>query len=323
MKNTILTMIVLLCFAGVIWADDVDVNLNSKNGSTGFVVKNNNTTPDSLLKVKSNGDIGLKTGNYLNYGSTYGNAGYGFRDNIGTLEYKNSGGAWLPFGRYSSNGYINFGTPTGSTGYGIRDNSGTVEFKNSAGSWSAITTAPTTPYGFGSGTYSFGQIAYNHGNYGTTQPSVEIGAAAAYETMLPAILGSGGGTPWETIANGDVSIAEISGKPAYLKINATGLYRISATVAIKGTANTSIEVEIFRQNSISVPATNSWITLTHDLEAISTALSVTNGQYDAGSITGMYELSANDYIALCSRVLSGSANTQKVICINLNVERIK
>lgn len=35
---------------------------------------------------------------YLNFGSISGSTGYGFRDNSGTIEYKNSGGAWAGVG---------------------------------------------------------------------------------------------------------------------------------------------------------------------------------------------------------------------------------
>ena len=38
------------------------------------------------------------TDKYLNFGSVPGASGYGFRDNAGTLEFKNSGGSWAPFG---------------------------------------------------------------------------------------------------------------------------------------------------------------------------------------------------------------------------------
>ncbi len=298
----VLTMVVLgllIMSIGILFADDIDVKLSGTGTANGFSVFDNATTPVNLFRVRSDGKIGI--------GTSTPNFKLDVRGNIG-----------IP-----ASGYLNFNTTEGSGGYGFRDNAGILEYKNSGGTWTPWTAVPANPYGFGSSTYSFGQIAYNHGNYGTTQPSVEIGADAAYETMMPAILGTGGGTPWELIESGDVSVAWLEGKPAYLKINAPGFYRVSATVAIKGTANTSIEVEIFRQNSVGIPAKTSWITLTHDLEALSTALSVTNTQYDAGSINGIYELNANDYLALCSRVMSGSANTQKVISINLNVERIK
>ena len=34
------------------------------------------------------------TSRYLNFGSTAGSSGFGIRDNTGTMEFKNSGGAW-------------------------------------------------------------------------------------------------------------------------------------------------------------------------------------------------------------------------------------
>ena len=70
----------------------------------------------SDLYVSSNGNIGIGTttpattldvyGNllldgssrYLNFGSVVGSSGYGFRDNAGTIEYSNSGGAWAGIG---------------------------------------------------------------------------------------------------------------------------------------------------------------------------------------------------------------------------------
>jgi len=36
----------------------------------------------------------LSSGAYINFGTVQGSSGYGFRDNGGTLEFKNSGGAW-------------------------------------------------------------------------------------------------------------------------------------------------------------------------------------------------------------------------------------
>ncbi len=282
MKKVLLTILVLTFLAALTAADDVEVNLNGTTTANAFTVKDNASTPNTLLKVGGDGNVKLQSGKYINFGTTEGISGYGFRDNAGVLEYKNSAGVWTPW------------------------------------------VAPvSSPYGFGSGTYTYAQISYNHGNYGTTQPSVEIGSSTAYETMLPVTLGGGGGTPWETTASGDAEIAFIGGKPAYIKINTAGTYRVSATCAIQGTSNTSIEVEIFRQNSASIPLTNSWTTFTHDIESLSTALSVTNTQYDSGSVSGFMNCAANDYIALCSRVVSGSSSTQKVINLNLNVERVK
>lgn len=48
------------------------------------------------------------TDKYLNWGSTSGTSGYGIRDNGGTMEFKNSGGAWTGFG--SGGGGVGPGT---------------------------------------------------------------------------------------------------------------------------------------------------------------------------------------------------------------------
>ena len=37
------------------------------------------------------------TNKYVNFNTTFGTAGYGFRDNAGVLEYKHNGGVWSPF----------------------------------------------------------------------------------------------------------------------------------------------------------------------------------------------------------------------------------
>lgn len=50
------------------------------------------------------------TSRYINFNSTVGSSGYGFRDNAGTMEFKNSAGSWTAFG---SGGGI--GGSTGAT----------------------------------------------------------------------------------------------------------------------------------------------------------------------------------------------------------------
>lgn len=36
---------------------------------------------------------------YINFGSTFGESGYGIRDNAGVIEIKDSGGSWNPIGQ--------------------------------------------------------------------------------------------------------------------------------------------------------------------------------------------------------------------------------
>ncbi|WP_158497198.1 tail fiber domain-containing protein [Micavibrio aeruginosavorus] len=53
-----------------------------------------NTNASGGWGVYSEDDIGLAANMYLNWGATRGSTGYGIRDNAGTIECKNSGGAW-------------------------------------------------------------------------------------------------------------------------------------------------------------------------------------------------------------------------------------
>jgi len=55
----------------------------------------NDTTPDHSLDV--NGNIGLSNSNYINWGDTDGDLGYGFWDDAGTLKFKNNSGSWATF----------------------------------------------------------------------------------------------------------------------------------------------------------------------------------------------------------------------------------
>lgn len=59
------------------------------------------TSPAHKLDV--NGNIGLAASSYVNWAATDGSTGYGLRDNAGTLEYKNSGGAWSVLGGVATN----------------------------------------------------------------------------------------------------------------------------------------------------------------------------------------------------------------------------
>lgn len=274
-KALILLLLAVVFTVSIFAVDDVEVNLDGTTATDVFSVKN--STPENLLKVDGTGNLNVKPGSYMNYGETTGSTGYGFRDNSGVLEYKNSAGVWTPW---------------------------------------------TNSYGDGVGTFSYGQIAYNHGDYLTTQPSVTPGPSTGYLSLLPASIGTLG-VNFDVIQSGNVYVEYLNDKPAYLRIAAPGYYRISANIALLGTNNSSLEVEIFRQNSATIPAVSSWITGTHDLESLSTAISNTNGQYDAGAMSGIVYLSTNDYIALCARVMSGAAVSQKIISVNLNVERVK
>ncbi len=80
-------------------------------------------TPDHTVDIA--GNLGLDASSYINFGDTDGASGYGFRDNAGTIEYKNSGGSWssIPDGNTLNEAY-NQGGP--GVGKYITVNNGTV-----------------------------------------------------------------------------------------------------------------------------------------------------------------------------------------------------
>jgi hypothetical protein len=59
---------------------------------------------DGVVSFLANVTTGilLPASDYINFGATAGTSGYGFRDNSGTVEFKNSGGAWTAFGGTSA-----------------------------------------------------------------------------------------------------------------------------------------------------------------------------------------------------------------------------
>lgn len=58
------------------------------------------------------------TSRYLNFGTTVGTSGYGIRDNAGTMEFKNSGGAWAALGGASGGQWSTIGTNISNTNTG-------------------------------------------------------------------------------------------------------------------------------------------------------------------------------------------------------------
>ena len=115
--------VLLLCFA-VLFAASA---LFAWTGPTAAPPSNNVSAPVNVGSVNQVKDGGLSLnglavfGNtllsgdaitYLNFGTTALVNGYGFRDNSGTMEYKNAGGAWAPF-----QGGSDPSDPGGTSGY--------------------------------------------------------------------------------------------------------------------------------------------------------------------------------------------------------------
>lgn len=74
--------------------NDWQLKIEDAGGNTTFRSDSN-----GALRITSSGaeTILYGTDNYLNFGTTLGSAGYGIRDNSGTMEYKNSSGDWTAF----------------------------------------------------------------------------------------------------------------------------------------------------------------------------------------------------------------------------------
>ncbi|MFA6198752.1 MAG: hypothetical protein WC734_06425, partial [Patescibacteria group bacterium] len=124
------------------WSDANTITSSSNflfNGTTNLLTVTGNasttqlTTTGSTFLATIGGNVGIGTtspgakldiygnlllsgvGRYLNFNATEGISGYGFRDNSGTIEYKNSAGDWaaLGGGLFTDGGSISYLTATG------------------------------------------------------------------------------------------------------------------------------------------------------------------------------------------------------------------
>ena len=79
---------------------------------------------------------------YTNFGATSGTNGYGFRDNGGVMQYKNSGGVWAPIAAGGS------GSFDSATWHNVSDaRASGVGYSNSANHPMEVTLTPTTDFG--------------------------------------------------------------------------------------------------------------------------------------------------------------------------------
>lgn len=146
------------------------------------------TATTELAFEATQGNMLVAASTYHNWGTTVGTSGYGFRDNAGTMEYKNSGGAWAAFG--AGGGITNgaaanemmksdgtnavtsglFSTTSGDLILGNSSGGGTDRTISSAGSGANINIA-ITPKGAGvlylggtSGIYIGGSVDFVDGD---------------------------------------------------------------------------------------------------------------------------------------------------------------
>lgn len=79
-------------------------------------------TGDHLSFRATAGNMLVPASSYHNYGTTVGSSGYGFRDNSGAMEYKDSSGSWIAFNSLGGGG---IGGSTGSTANAVPRADGT------------------------------------------------------------------------------------------------------------------------------------------------------------------------------------------------------
>ncbi len=84
------TLVVLACLEATPWAQSFNQQIQAALTAMGWA----SSTSSFSVWVKS---FGWPAGSYLNFGSTLGANGYGFRDNAGQLQFRNSGGSWSAF----------------------------------------------------------------------------------------------------------------------------------------------------------------------------------------------------------------------------------
>jgi hypothetical protein len=138
--------VIFASFAALAWTGPTATPPNNNvaapiNVGTVDQIKDAGIGMDSLA-VFGNAIISTVSG-YLNFGETVGANGYGFRDNAGTMEFKNSGGTWASLNSVIQN-YLTLNNYTPGGGGG------------GAPAWGSITGVPA---GFADGVDNTGGIA--------------------------------------------------------------------------------------------------------------------------------------------------------------------
>ena len=106
------------------------------------------TDSNGYLVVSPSGSVTrVPASNYLNFGASGGVSGYGFRDNSGVMEFKNTGGAWqnfsaIPGGSSTLKSVLNYG----ATGDGTTDDTTAIQAAISACSAGDVLYFPSGNY---------------------------------------------------------------------------------------------------------------------------------------------------------------------------------
>ena len=87
-----------------------------------------------------NGNISIKPGSYISFGTELNDLWYGFKDDAGKIKMKNLNEWWKELNSISEDGYINFTSVEGENGIGLRYNNATnkLQFKNILDTWKDV-----------------------------------------------------------------------------------------------------------------------------------------------------------------------------------------
>lgn len=149
----------------------------------------------ATFSVAANGAQILGTSQYLNFGANSGTSGYGFRDNSGSMEFKNSGGSWGGF----SSGVNTQDVRTGDGSTTVFTLTAAPASNIATISINGVAQLPTTHYTISGTTLTF-----------VTAPTNTFKILVTY----PAPSGGGGGSGTVTSVAASVpSLLSISGSP--------------------------------------------------------------------------------------------------------------
>jgi len=176
------------------------MTLNASNSPMFSVDRNGAVYASGTVRTESASAFAAPVNGYYAFGPVVGPAGYGFRDNAGTLEYRNDGGSWSSF---TSGGYVAKSGDTMTGGLTIDFNTATSSlYVKNMGAGHAIAASGTVTIGSNTGTDGYDVSFY--GTYGAF-----TGSRMFWDASKSALRSGrdGDGTYWSDANIGSYSFA--------------------------------------------------------------------------------------------------------------------